>query len=139
MSLNDSCYHRDIDIDIFSCLQLTTAINFQIVKLLQNICFFVLLKKKFRMRRRAGVGAIQKQKLEQEKYREKGSEIQENQFQQMSKQLDVFRENLEEFATKHKSEIKKNAQFRRQFQEMCAAIGVDPLASGKGFWSVLGM
>lgn len=91
------------------------------------------------MRRKAGVGAIQKQKLEQEKYREKGSEIQENQFQQMSKQLEVFRENLEEFATKHKSEIKKNAQFRRQFQEMCAAIGVDPLASGKGFWSVLGI
>lgn len=90
------------------------------------------------MRRRAGVGAIQKQRLEQEKYKEKGSEIQENQFQQMSKQLEVFRENLEEFATKHKSEIKKNAQFRRQFQEMCAAIGVDPLASGKGFWSVLG-
>ncbi|OWR45957.1 vacuolar-sorting protein SNF8 [Danaus plexippus] len=91
------------------------------------------------MRRRAGVGAIQKQRLEQEKYREKGSEIQENQFQQMSKQLDVFRENLEEFASKHKNEIKKNAQFRRQFQEMCAAIGVDPLASGKGFWSVLGI
>lgn len=90
------------------------------------------------MRRRAGVGAIQKQKLEQEKYREKGSEIQENQFQQLSKQLEVFRENLEDFASKHKSEIKKNAQFRRQFQEMCAAIGVDPLASGKGFWSVLG-
>lgn len=90
------------------------------------------------MRRRAGVGAIQKQKMEQEKYREKGSEIQENQFQQMSKQLEVFRENLEEFASNHKSEIKKNAQFRRQFQEMCAAIGVDPLASGKGFWSVLG-
>lgn len=91
------------------------------------------------MRRRAGVGAIQKHRLEQEKYREKGSEIQENQFQQMSKQLEVFRENLEEFATKHKSEIKKNGQFRRQFQEMCAAIGVDPLASGKGFWSVLGL
>ncbi|CAH0397177.1 unnamed protein product [Chilo suppressalis] len=91
------------------------------------------------MRRRAGLGAIQKQKLEQVKYREKGSEIQENQFQQMSKQLEVFRENLEEFATKHKNEIKKNAQFRRQFQEMCAAIGVDPLASGKGFWSVLGI
>ncbi|KAJ2945241.1 hypothetical protein O0L34_g9312 [Tuta absoluta] len=91
------------------------------------------------MRRRAGVGAIQKQKEIQEKYRERGAEIQENQFQQMSKQLEVFRENLEEFATKHKSEIKKNAQFRRQFQEMCAAIGVDPLASGKGFWSVLGI
>lgn len=91
------------------------------------------------MRRRTGVGAIQKQKLEQEKYRDKGTEIQENQFEQMSKQLDVFRTNLEEFAAKHKNEIKKNATFRRQFQEMCASIGVDPLASGKGFWSILGI
>ncbi|KAJ4446712.1 vacuolar-sorting protein SNF8 [Periplaneta americana] len=91
------------------------------------------------MRRRAGVGAIQKQKLEQEKYRDKGTELQESQLEQMSKQLEVFRENLEEFASKHKKEIRKNAQFRRQFQEMCAAIGVDPLASGKGFWSVLGI
>ncbi|KAI4463969.1 eap30 subunit of ell complex [Holotrichia oblita] len=91
------------------------------------------------MRRRAGVGAIHKQKLEQEKYKDKGNEIQENQFEQMTKQLEVFRANLEEFAAKHKNEIKKNSEFRRQFQEMCASIGVDPLASGKGFWSVLGI
>jgi len=91
------------------------------------------------MRRRAGIGAVHKQKLEAGKYKDKGTELQESQFEQMTKQLDVFRENLEEFASKHKHEIKKNAQFRRQFQEMCAAIGVDPLASGKGFWSVLGM
>ncbi|XP_047003842.1 vacuolar-sorting protein SNF8 [Schistocerca americana] len=91
------------------------------------------------MRRRAGVGAIQKQRLEQEKYKDKGTELQENQLEQMTKQLEVFRANLEEFASKHKKEIKKNAQFRRQFQEMCASIGVDPLASGKGFWSVLGI
>lgn len=91
------------------------------------------------MRRKAGVGAIQKQKLEQEKYRDKGTEIQENQFEQMTKQMETFRINLEEFATKHKNEIKKNAGFRRQFTEMCASIGVDPLASGKGFWSVLGI
>ncbi|KAL7288718.1 hypothetical protein TKK_0017443 [Trichogramma kaykai] len=91
------------------------------------------------MRRRAGVGAIQKQKYEQERYKDKGTEIQENQFEQMTKQLEVFRINLEEFALKHKSEIKKNAQFRKQFTEMCASIGVDPLASGKGFWSVLGI
>lgn len=91
------------------------------------------------MRRRAGVGAVHKQKLEQEKYKDKGTIIQENQFDQMTKQLEVFRANLEEFATKYKNEIKKNSQFRRQFQEMCASIGVDPLASGKGFWSVLGI
>ena len=29
--------------------------------------------------------------------------------------------------------------FRRQFQEMCASIGVDPLSSHKGFWSVLNL
>lgn len=91
------------------------------------------------MRRRAGVGAIQKQKLQQEKYKDKGNEIQENQFEQMTKQLEVFRANLEEFASKHKNEIKKNPEFRRQFQGMCASIGVDPLASGKGFWSILGI
>lgn len=91
------------------------------------------------MRRKAGIGAIQKQKLEQEKYKDKGTEIQENQLEQMTKQMETFRINLEEFASKHKNEIKKNAQFRRQFTEMCASIGVDPLASGKGFWSVLGI
>ncbi|EFA01867.1 vacuolar-sorting protein SNF8 [Tribolium castaneum] len=92
------------------------------------------------MRRRAGLGAIQKHKLEQEKYKDKGSEIQENLFEQMTKQLGVLEENLEEFATKHKNKIRKNPEFRRQFQEMCASIGVDPLSSGKqGFWSVLGI
>uniref|UniRef100_A0A6V7LZP1 Vacuolar-sorting protein SNF8 n=1 Tax=Bracon brevicornis TaxID=1563983 RepID=A0A6V7LZP1_9HYME len=91
------------------------------------------------MRRRAGIGAIHKEKLEREKYKDKGTEIQENQFEQMTKQMEIFRTNLEDFATKHKNEIKKNAQFRKQFTEMCASIGVDPLASGKGFWSVLGI
>ncbi|XP_050525118.1 vacuolar-sorting protein SNF8 isoform X1 [Daktulosphaira vitifoliae] len=91
------------------------------------------------MRRRVGINAVHKQKLEQEKYKDKGTVIQENQLEQMTKQLEVFRSNLEEFASKYKNEIKKNSLFRRQFQEMCASIGVDPLASGKGFWSVLGI
>lgn len=85
--------------------------------------------------RRAGLGKINKQRLAQAKYRDKGSEIAEDQLNQMSKQLDAFRDNLEEFATNHKTEIKKNPEFRTQFQEMCATIGVDPLASSKGFWS----
>uniref|UniRef100_A0A8C8JXX6 Vacuolar-sorting protein SNF8 n=1 Tax=Oncorhynchus tshawytscha TaxID=74940 RepID=A0A8C8JXX6_ONCTS len=51
----------------------------------------------------------------------------------MSKQMKTFKYNLEEFASKHKQEIHKSSQFRVQFQEMCATIGVDPLASGKGF------
>lgn len=91
------------------------------------------------MRRRVGLGAIQQQKLAAEKYKDKGADLQESQLEQMTKQMEVFRNKLEEFAMKHKEDIRKNSQFRRQFQEMCAAIGVDPLATGKGFWSVLGM
>jgi ESCRT-II complex subunit VPS22 len=54
--------------------------------------------------------------------------------------MDTFKVNLQEFAHKYKDEIKKNAQFRKQFQDMCANIGVDPLASSKGFWSeILGV
>lgn len=68
------------------------------------------------MRRRAGLGAIQKQRLEQEKYKDKSNELQENQMEQMSKQLEFFKTNLEDFASKHKNEIKKNPEFRRQFQ-----------------------
>jgi ESCRT-II complex subunit VPS22 len=49
--------------------------------------------------------------------------------------METFKKNLEEFAFKYKDEIKKNAIFRKQFQDMCANIGVDPLSSSKGFWS----
>ena len=62
------------------------------------------------------------------KFAEKGTEIAELQFSQMQSQLDTFRSNLEDFAAKHKNEIKKNAEFRQHFQQMCARIGVDPLA-----------
>ncbi|GIY04472.1 vacuolar-sorting protein SNF8 [Caerostris darwini] len=88
------------------------------------------------MRRRVGgVGAIQKQQLAQARFKDKGSEIADDQLQQMTKQMETFRSNLQEFAGKYKNKIKKNSQFRQQFQEMCAATGVDPLASSKGFWA----
>jgi ESCRT-II complex subunit VPS22 len=58
----------------------------------------------------------------------------------MTVQLEGFRGKLEEFASKHRNEIRKDPAFRKQFQDMCASIGVDPLASSKGFWSqVLGV
>ncbi|EYC20390.1 hypothetical protein Y032_0022g600 [Ancylostoma ceylanicum] len=57
------------------------------------------------------------------------------QLQMFSKQLEEFIMRLEQFAHRHRDEIRKNSQFRRHFQEMCASVGVDPLASGKGFWA----
>jgi len=69
-----------------------------------------------------------------------GSQIEQQQLQEMTKQLMEFRANLEEFAVKHKKEISKNPIFRAQFLKMCKQIGVDPLSSNKGFWvDVLGV
>jgi len=87
------------------------------------------------MRRSHGLGAINKKKLAESKFKEKGYELAQDQLTELTKHLELFRDHLQEFATKHKNEIKKNPAFRLQFQEMCASVGVDPLASGKGFWS----
>ena len=68
------------------------------------------------MRRRAGIGAIQKKKLEESKYKDKGNVLAENQFSEMTKQLETFRSKLEEFARDHKQDIKKDPAFRKHFQ-----------------------
>eukprot|EP00731_Ephydatia_muelleri_P007673 Em0004g11a len=73
--------------------------------------------------------------LPQEKYAAKGTEIAELQFSNVSEQLETFRKHLEQFASRHKNDIKKDPEFRGHFQQMCARIGVDPLASSKGFWA----
>lgn len=52
----------------------------------------------------------------------------------MGKQLDSFKTSLEDFAGKYKQEIKKNPEFRGHFQQMCARIGVDPLACKLYVW-----
>ena len=49
-------------------------------------------------------------------------------YPQISSQLDTFRVHLEEFARRHKNDIRKDPNFRGHLQQMCARIGVDPLA-----------
>ena len=44
---------------------------------------------------------------------------------------------MQDFASKHKDRINSDPEFRHQFHVMCKSIGVDPLASNKGFWSDL--
>ncbi|KAJ3305362.1 ESCRT-II subunit protein snf8 [Kappamyces sp. JEL0829] len=51
--------------------------------------------------------------------------------------LATFKDNLEAFAHAHSEEIKKNAAFRSHFNYLCSQVGVDPLASNKGFWTEL--
>ncbi|XGW15841.1 hypothetical protein V3C99_001353 [Haemonchus contortus] len=86
-------------------------------------------------RRGVGVAAVQRKQETQAKFNAKGEQMASEQLQMFSKQLEEFTIRLEQFAHRHRDEIRKNSQFRRHFQEMCASVGVDPLASGKGFWA----
>ena len=90
------------------------------------------------MRRRGiGIGAVQRNKEIKKQYEEKGSQMATSHILLAHENLKEFRANLEQFSLKHKSKIQKDPEFRRQFQKMCSKIGVDPLASNKGFWSEL--
>ena len=90
-------------------------------------------------RRQVGVGALKKKQAQQQRYADVGSKLASSNFEHVQGELESFKANLEEFAQKHKADINRNPEFRRQFQKMCTRIGVDPLRSNKGFWAdVLG-
>lgn len=93
------------------------------------------------MRRRGvGVGRVQNKQRQQQKFKQLGADLQTDQLRHAEDVLGQFRSHLEEFATKHKTAIKSDPVFRKDFQVMCTQIGVDPLASTKGFWAeILGV
>ena len=66
--------------------------------------------------------------MTQQKLKAKGDELQKQQLEDTKTQMEQFRSNLEEFAYKYKKQIRKDPDFRRQFNELCMKIGVDPLA-----------
>ena len=70
-------------------------------------------------------------------YRQFGEQLAHERIATMEDQLSKFRKVLEDFAFRHKDDIKRDPIFRKHFHEMCASIGVDPLASNKGMWSEL--
>ncbi|KAI8354850.1 EAP30/Vps36 family-domain-containing protein [Mortierella sp. GBAus27b] len=73
----------------------------------------------------------------QESYQRVGQAISDNQLEQLRGQMETFRTNLENFARLHRKDIQKDPVFRMHFQKMCTNIGVDPLASSKGYWGEL--
>eukprot|EP00995_Heteronema_vittatum_P000724 NODE_1097_length_1070_cov_542.136141_g761_i0.p1 GENE.NODE_1097_length_1070_cov_542.136141_g761_i0~~NODE_1097_length_1070_cov_542.136141_g761_i0.p1 ORF type:complete len:219 (+),score=43.29 NODE_1097_length_1070_cov_542.136141_g761_i0:129-785(+) len=87
------------------------------------------------MRRKPGVAGIRQQQDVKQTMRSKGEEITDLSTQVLQQQMAQFQQQLADFAVKHKHQINKNAEFRHQFNQMCAKLGVDPLASKKGFWS----
>eukprot|EP01117_Protostelium_nocturnum_P018129 TRINITY_DN7515_c0_g2_i4.p1 TRINITY_DN7515_c0_g2~~TRINITY_DN7515_c0_g2_i4.p1 ORF type:complete len:108 (-),score=36.12 TRINITY_DN7515_c0_g2_i4:736-1059(-) len=92
------------------------------------------------MRRGVGIAALHQKQQSQKTFQQVGSEMQKAEMQQMKEQMEIFKNHLEDFARKHKKEINKNPQFRKNFTDMCSKIGVDPLLSNKGFWAeILGV
>ncbi|KAG0179745.1 Vacuolar protein sorting-associated protein SNF8 [Apophysomyces sp. BC1021] len=90
------------------------------------------------MRRRAvGVAHSEHRKRLNRDFQQIGDNIAAKELEQLQLQLENFKNNLEEFAWKHRKDIRKDPTFRAHFQRMCANIGVDPLASNKGFWADL--
>lgn len=90
------------------------------------------------MRRRGvGVGAIKKRQDEAKAFSGVGRRMEEEKLVHVKELLATFKTALQEFAVKHRSRINQDPEFRHQFHTMCSAIGVDPLASNKGFWADL--
>ena len=91
------------------------------------------------MNRKIGIHGIQQQARTKEDFQKAGEQLAIQQLDQMKTLLETFKSNLQEFAVKHKKDINRDPTFRMNFQRMCSNVGVDPLASNKGFWSdVLG-
>eukprot|EP00939_MAST-03C_sp_MAST-3C-sp1_P004740 g4740.t1 len=89
------------------------------------------------IRRRGGIAALKAKKLALEKAKKAGESLEEERIEHVEKVVSEFKKNLEVFAKKHRDDINRDPEFRRDFQVLCQNIGVDPLASSKGFWADL--
>ncbi|ORX69888.1 vacuolar-sorting protein SNF8 [Linderina pennispora] len=67
----------------------------------------------------------------------KGTELAQREISKLQEQITVMRNNLEEFVRDHQKDIRSNPVFRVQVQRMCQVIGIDPLASRKGYLAEL--
>lgn len=84
------------------------------------------------MRKGAGISALSRQTATASSYSALSTTISQQQVTQLETSLASFREALVSFAAAHRSDIRKDPAFRHQFQKMCAALGIDPLAGSRG-------
>lgn len=89
-----------------------------------------------------GIAAFERQQQSQRSFAELSTTLSQNQVNQLHEQLAQFRGALVRFASTHRDSIRRDPNFRHAFQQMCASIGVDPLAGPRkgGWWAeVLGL
>lgn len=80
-------------------------------------------------RKGVGLAAFDRSRLTSAQFASHGTSLRNTNAQALETQLAVFRSLLQNFAQTHAKDIRSDPSFRAQFARMCAAIGVDPLAS----------
>lgn len=83
-------------------------------------------------RKGVGLAAFDRSRLTSAQYASHGSTLRTTDAAALETQLAVFRSLVQQFAQTHAKDIRSDPSFRAQFARMCAAIGVDPLASSSG-------
>lgn len=84
------------------------------------------------MRKGAGISGLTRQTATTSSYSALSTSLSSQQVAALETSLASFRDALSAFAAAHRADIRKDPGFRHQFQKMCAAIGVDPLATAGG-------
>ncbi len=82
-------------------------------------------------RRGVGLSAFTRNTLTSAQYASHGNTLRSEHLDSLQTQLSVFQQLLHQFSITHGKEIRSNPSFRAEFARMCAAIGVDPLASSR--------
>ncbi len=83
------------------------------------------------MRRRAGIGGLQKDAALREQYRAAGSALEAESREKLREQAEMLRANVEAYAVAHRAAIAANPALAGRFQKMCTALGVDTLVSAR--------
>jgi ESCRT-II complex subunit VPS22 len=94
------------------------------------------------MNRRPGLAGFDVQSQSLQSYAALSEALNQSQVDALHSQLAQFRSALVRFASEYRRDILRDPSFRHAFQQMCASIGVDPLAGPRkgGWWSeVLGL
>lgn len=88
-------------------------------------------------KKRVGLAAFDKE-ITDARFKTFGTDLVNSQSTKLSAQLETFQQALSAFAATHATQIRANPEFRAQFSQMCAAIGINPLASSVSDKSVWG-
>lgn len=82
-----------------------------------------------------GLAEIKRRQAAKKLAATKGQAIEASDFAHLEKQMKDLSNKLSQFSKNHQEKIKKDPEFRAQFTQMCASLGVDPLASSKTVWA----